>query len=137
MKLLTKKTDYAIRAIMHLAFNTDKFVSSKKISESELIPLQFLRGILQTLTKENIIESQEGISGGVKLKKDPHKLKLTKVIEIFQGKVKLSECILRKKVCPNRAKCVLRKLIVNIENKVVKELKVVTIGSLIDDIKNS
>ena len=137
MKLLTKKTDYTIRALLYLTMNPYNFVSSKTISEVDKIPLQFLRRILQTLTKENFVISKEGISGGVKLKKDPYKIKLTKLMEIFQGNVKFTDCLLRKKLCHNRSKCVLRKRIKKVENKVIDELKNITIGTLIDDIKKA
>ena len=137
MKLLTKQTDYTIRAILHLAVNPKEFVSSKTISDEEEIPLQFLRRILQTLTKEKIVVSKEGVAGGVKLKKDPHKIKLTKLIEIFQGNVELTDCLFRKNICKNRSTCVLRKRIKKIEIKVVKELKDITIGTLIDDIRGN
>ncbi len=135
MKLLTKQTDYTIRAILHLALNPKEFVSSKTISETDEIPLQFLRRILQILTKENIITSKEGVAGGVKLKKDPSKIKLTKLIELFQGNVDLTDCLFRKNICRNRSTCVLRKRIIAIENKVLNELKDISIKTLIDDIK--
>ncbi len=137
MKLLTKQTDYTIRAILYLALTSKEFVSSKTISEDEEIPLQFLRRILQILTKEKIVVSKEGVAGGVKLKKDPYKIELTKLIELFQGNVELTDCLFRKNICKNRSTCVLRKRIKKIENNVVTELKNVTIGTLIDDIRGN
>ena len=137
MKLLTKETDYTVRAILYLAMSPDTFVSSKVISEADNIPLQFLRGILQTLTREKIIISKEGASGGVKLIKDPYKIKLTELIDIFQGTIEFTECLFRKHLCHNREKCVLRRRIKNIEKVAINELESITIGSLIDDIKNS
>ncbi len=134
MKLLTKQTDYTIRAILHLAFKPKEFVSSKTISEDEQIPLQFLRRILQTLAKEKILISKEGAAGGVKLKKEPCKIKLTNLINLFQGEVELTDCLFRKNICRNRPTCVLRKRIKKIEKKVLNELENISIGTLIDDL---
>ena len=51
MKVLTKNTDYAIRALMVLAKDRNNFLSAKKISIGQNIPYQFLRRILQGLIK--------------------------------------------------------------------------------------
>jgi len=50
LKLLTKDTDYAVRAIVNLARNPEGYRSSRMIAVDEGIPLQFLRRILQKLT---------------------------------------------------------------------------------------
>ena len=67
MKVLTKDTDYAVRAMMVLAQNHGRRVSSRKISEMQEIPYQFLRRIVQKLAKEGFVETREGSGGGVKL----------------------------------------------------------------------
>ena len=59
MKLLTKETDYAVRALVYLAANRDRFVSSREISKEEEIPLPYLRRILQKLREEKIVRTVE------------------------------------------------------------------------------
>ena len=133
MKLLTKETDYAIRAIMSLARGNNDFASSRDISDQEEIPLHFLRRILQALIKENLIESKEGASGGVRLKARPQDLRLADIIKIFQGDIQLSECMFQRKICSNRKTCVLRKRISRIEDMVTKEFESIRIADLIVD----
>lgn len=133
MKLLTKDTDYAVRAIVHLARNGNGYTSSRQIAEAEGIPLQFLRGILRRLTKKGIIVSREGVRGGVKLKARPRDVRVSDIIKIFQGDIELSECMFRKKLCSNRSKCVLRVRIKEIEEMVKREFEKVTIATLIGD----
>lgn len=134
MQLLTKETDYAIRALVFLALKKDCFVGSSKISKSEKIPYQFLRRILQVLCKKNFIESKEGIAGGVRLKVNPKNIAVTDLIRIFQGNIELSSCMFRMQLCEKRSRCVLRKKIKKIERVVIKEFKNITIESLINDI---
>ncbi|MGD9402409.1 MAG: Rrf2 family transcriptional regulator [bacterium] len=134
MKLLTKDTDYAVRAIVHLARNPDGYQSSREIAKAEGIPLQFLRAILQRLTKEGLIVSREGVRGGVKLKARPRDVRVSDIIRIFQGDIELSECMFRKKLCSNRSTCVLRARIKSIEEMVNREFEKVTIAKLIDDL---
>jgi DNA-binding IscR family transcriptional regulator len=76
------------------------------------------------------VTSREGGLGGFQLNISPAKIKLTDLIRIFQGEVQLSECMFRKKICPNRKGCVLRKNILQVEKKVINEFRLITIASL-------
>jgi Rrf2 family protein len=131
MKVLTKSTDYAVRALIVLAKNKDKYVSARTISKEQEIPYQFLRRVLQVLIKNKMVISKEGIGGGFKIKKDPGKIKVSDIIISFQGKIELSECMFRKEVCCNRSTCVLRKEIKEIEKVVKERFDKVTIQKLI------
>jgi Rrf2 family protein len=133
MKLLTKNTDYAIRALLALAHDREKFISAKQVSEDQHIPYEYLRKILQSLIKEKLVESKGGGQGGFRIKKDPDKIKVVDMIRIFQGDLQLSECMFRHKLCENRAHCVLRKKILRIEKMVTNEFGGMTIQSLLDD----
>lgn len=135
MKVLTKNTDYAIRALLVLGAHEGEYVSARQISQEQGIPYQFLRRILQALSKHGLISSKEGVQGGVKLERYPGTIKIREVIEIFQGKVELSECMFRKQICSNRANCVLRHEIMRIEQIVNHEFEQLTVGKLLDDLK--
>jgi DNA-binding IscR family transcriptional regulator len=69
------------------------------------------------------------------MKKDPDTISVTQLIEIFQGKVQMSECMFRKQICGNRAGCVLRHEIMRIEQVVQSEFEKVTIGKLMRDLQ--
>ena len=135
MKLLTKETDYAIRATMNLARHHDGLVSSRDISKHEGIPLQFLRRILQSLIKGGLVQSKEGANGGVSLKADPGDIRIADLIRLFQGNIQLTECMFRKKLCSNRKSCVLRKRIKRIEDMVTREFESLTIRDLLRDLE--
>jgi Rrf2 family protein len=135
MKMFTKHTDYAIRALLQLGLNKENFTSARLISKNQKIPYSFLRQILQELIKNKIIESKEGISGGVKLITNPKNIKINDIIKIFQGDIELSECMFRKKICANRSTCVLRREIKRIENIVTNEFSKITIQTLLNKLK--
>jgi len=136
MKLLTKHTDYAIRALLGLAVGGDGYVSAKSISKQQGIPYQFLRVILQELAKKDLIESKSGPSGGVKLVVKPENINITSLIEIFQGGLEFSECLFREQLCQNRGSCVLRSELLRIEKIVNDEFNGITIQSLADKLGN-
>ena len=137
MQLLTKHTDYAIRALLTLAQHGDNYLSARRIADEQQIPYQFLRGLLQELVRAGLISSREGAHGGVKLIKDPKTISVREVIALFQGSIELSECMFRKQMCANRSNCVLRHQILKIERMVSAEFDKVTIGSLLHDLKEA
>ena len=135
MKVLTKKTDYAIRALLMLGAKRGCFVSAKTISLEQDIPYQFLRALLQEMIRFDLVVSKEGARGGFMMEKDPDEIRIAQLIEIFQGKVQVSECMFRKQICRNRARCVLRHEILRIEQVVNQEFDRLTIGKLLRDLE--
>lgn len=133
MKLITRDTDYALRAICSIAKHKGKVVSVADLVKESKIPRPFLRKILQVLNKKGILHSYKGIGGGFVLAIEPRKIFLTDLIRIFQGEFRLNECFFKKAKCPHTAGCPLRKKICDIEAYVVKELKLINIGSLLED----
>ncbi|MCM8758645.1 MAG: Rrf2 family transcriptional regulator [Candidatus Omnitrophica bacterium] len=132
MKIITKNTDYAIRALCAIA-KDNIIISASKIAKKEKIPLPYLHRVLNKLKKEKIIESKEGKNGGVKLVKEPSDIKVSDMVRLFQGEIQISQCIFRKNLCPNRKKCLLRKKLKKIENSLIKELDKITIETLTKD----
>ena len=130
MKLITRNTDYALRALCYISQNKN-IVTVDELVKRLGVPRSFMRKILQQLNKKRILDSFKGQGGGFKLKALPEKIHVIKIMRIFQGQVGLNECFLRKDICPNRGKCVLRKRIHSIEENVFKQLKEITITSLI------
>jgi len=137
MKILTKNTDYAIRALMFLAEKPDVFSPARIISAEAGIPLPFLRRILQSLISRGLIVSREGLTGGVRLAVKPKNIRLDRLIQIFQGEIQFSECLFRKRVCANRTGCVLRKRLKQIEEKFAGEFASISIADLIEDFKKN
>lgn len=134
MKLLTKNTDYAIRTLICVA-KAKKIIGSSEIYLADAIPLKYLRNvILPTLKVHNIIETKKGINGGVKLKLQPSQISVAKLMRIFQGEIKISDCMFRKKLCSNRANCVLRKRIGLIEQEVIDKFNHISIQTLLNDL---
>lgn len=135
MQLLNKNTDYAVRALLHLASQGDTFTSSSDIAAGQDIPLPYVRRILQELVRSGYLGSKEGASGGVKLIKDPADITVSEMLRLFQGDIQISACMFRKKICSQRATCALKKRINEIEQKLVDEFNTITIGTLLKDME--
>lgn len=123
MKLITGDTDYAVNALYLMAEDKDRIYTVPELVEKLSVPRAFLRKILQILNKKGLVKSFKGRGGGFRLDLSPDKIFLLDIMEIFQGWFKLNECLLNKKVCPNKNDCRLKIKIDVIERHVYSELK--------------
>ena len=131
MKLLTRNTDYGIRALCFIANQNGRVVPVTELVKALKMPRPFLRKILQILTKQGFVKSYKGVGGGFALAIRPEKLYIAEVAKTFQGELSLNECFLKKAVCPNRKSCPLKRRIDRIEKRVAEELGSITIGELL------
>ena len=130
MKLITRDTDYAVRALCQIARNKNRVTSVHELVDELKMPRPFLRKILQRLNKERLLKSFKGKNGGFILALPAEKIYLVDLIKVFQGPIKVNECVLRKNLCPDTNVCILRQKISGIEKQVVSQLKTINITSL-------
>ena len=130
MKLISRNTDYAVRAVCYIA-GKDGVVTVTELVKALKIPRPFLRNILQALGRKNILKSSKGSGGGFRLARRPGKINLIELIEAFQGPFKLNECFFKRELCPNRKSCCLKKKIDAIGDKVYSVLKNITMASIL------
>lgn len=131
MKLITRNTDYAVRALCCITEQKEDIVSVDQIVKYLEMPRPFLRKILQILNKEGLLDSHKGKGGGFALALPPEKISLIDVMKIFQGTIKLNECKFKKSDCPHIKDCLLKKKIDEIEEEVILKLKAITMASVI------
>jgi Rrf2 family protein len=131
MKLITRDTDYALRALCSIAKSKEGVVSVSELVKALKIPRPFLRKILQRLNKEGVLRSHKGLGGGFSLGKPASRIYLFELMNIFQGKFQLNECLFKKTLCPHVRTCPLRSKVKKIEDGVARELSSVTIASLL------
>jgi Rrf2 family protein len=131
VKLITRDTDYAVRALCCIAEQKQELISADQLVKSLEMPRPFLRKILQTLNKEGLLNSSKGKDGGFALAVSPVEITLTDVMKIFQGSIRLNECKFKKSDCPHINDCLLKKKIDEIEKEVIAKLKAITISSIL------
>jgi len=130
MKLITRNTDYAIRALVYLAKNPGKIVAVPELISKTAIPRPFIRSIMQALGKKGFVASFKGKGGGFLLKLNPEKISIVDVMEVFQGRFNINECTFKKHKCPHIYVCKLRKKLCVIDKVVGSKLSVISINSI-------
>lgn len=92
--MLSKKTKYAIKALLHLAKNYGNGpILIGTLSAQEKIPKKFLEAILLDLRKQGILGSKMGAGGGYYLLKKPAEVYLSQVLRSTGGPIALIPCV--------------------------------------------
>ncbi|HOF88108.1 MAG TPA: Rrf2 family transcriptional regulator, partial [Armatimonadota bacterium] len=87
--MITRETDYAIRAMLYLAHHAgDGAISAATVAEAMDIPYRFLRRILSRLVGTNLLVSTRGKQGGLRLARDPEEVSLLDVVEAMDPEVR-------------------------------------------------
>src|SRR5437870_13508342 len=93
MLKLTKKADYGLIALKHLAVNAGGVSSSAKaIADCYGIPPPLLAKILQKLTKIGLLQSLPGTNGGYRLARAANRITPLEVIRAIDGPIILTAC---------------------------------------------
>jgi Rrf2 family protein len=92
--MLTKKTKYALRALVYLAENNKQGpVLIAKLAGDEKIPRKFLERILLELNNEGILQSKKGKGGGYTLLKSSDEIKIGDVVRLMDGPLAPVSCV--------------------------------------------
>jgi len=92
MLSLTKKTDYALIAICHLAERNGAVVSAREIAAAYTLPTALVMNVLKTLHHKGVLTSRRGTKGGYSLAVDLADISLLELIECLEGPVHLTQC---------------------------------------------
>lgn len=97
---LGRKGDYAVRAVLDIARNSDAGRrKAREIAASMEIPDRYLTQILAELVGEGLLNAVAGPDGGYSLARSPETITLLDVVEIAEGPIGLDGCVLRDSPC--------------------------------------
>lgn len=104
--IITRATEYAIRAILYMARQpAGEIVYKKDICKAQEITPAFLTKILQPLIKDGIVGSQRGVGGGFYLAREAADITLLDIIKSQEGPVYLNQCLVEEGACEREFFC--------------------------------
>src|SRR5262245_17658660 len=94
MLRLSKKADYALMSMKHLAMRHDAAAScsAREIAEAYEIPLELLAKVLQRLVRTRLLVSVQGTRGGYRLGRPATTIPVAEVIQAVDGPVTVTGC---------------------------------------------
>lgn len=134
MLRLSKKADYALIAVRHLAIRPDDVAASaREISEAYAIPLELLAKILQRLVRARLLASVQGTRGGYRLARAAGSISVADVIQAVDGPVTVTACSPDDHACGQYTTCSIRDPLWKIKNRIVETLTTVSVAELAAD----
>jgi Rrf2 family protein len=137
MLKLTKKADYGLIALKHLAeagANGASFgsCSAKDIAEAYDLPQEALAKILQKLVKSGFLISQHGTHGGYALSRKPQEISAFEVIRAIDGPLFLTSCSTDHGDCQQLSKCNVKEPLAKVSHSIKEVLGKISIADMMD-----
>ena len=135
--MLSKKTKYAIKALVVLGKNVDQPpMQISRIAEEERIPKKFLEQILLDLRNAGFLYSKKGAGGGYSLNKDPKDIFLVSIMRITDGPIAMVPCASlnfyhKCDECKDEVTCGIHDAFIQVRDATVKILSETSIADVI------
>jgi len=141
MLTLTRKTDYALIALTHLAHEPAGYSSAREIASKYNLPLPLLMNLLKLLAQKGLARSVRGPRGGYTLAIAANKIALTDIINAVEGPVQLVQCVdmhdegnkVTEGECQLVSCCPVRSPIHRIHDRLVSFLTSITLADIADN----
>ena len=136
MLKLTKKADYGLMAMKHLAEHADRGAcSAKDVAEAYGIPSEALAKILQRLVKAGLLNSQHGTNGGYTLARDPGSISAFEVIRAIDGPLFITSCVTVRGECDQSGRCTIREPLRRVNQSIEEVLRGISISEMREEVQ--
>ena len=131
MLRLSKRADYALMAMKHLAVRGDQGSSNaREIAEQYGIPIELMAKVLQRLVRRGLLVSHQGTRGGYQLARMATEISAADVIQAIEGPVTVTACSTDDGQCDQFSKCNVRDPLFKVRNRILAALGECTIAEL-------
>jgi Rrf2 family protein len=135
MDILRRNTDYAVRLMVGLARRPagQDSVSTRLLAKEQDVSYQVACKLMQQLHEARLVASCMGPKGGFRLSRRAAEISLLEIIEVVQGPLSLSRCLVKAGACPRAKACPMRGKIGELQGRMGEYLAGVTLEELASD----
>ncbi|MBX7202403.1 MAG: Rrf2 family transcriptional regulator [Bacteroidia bacterium] len=136
--MFSRSTEYALRAVMYVAKQTDagKYPGVEEIAKATGSPKSFTAKVLQTLSRDgSIISSFKGPGGGFFLVKNAGKKNLKSILKVMGEEKIFTKCLLGVKNCTDENPCPLHQQYAPSRNAMNLLFEKSTISNMVDKLE--
>jgi Rrf2 family protein len=132
MLRLSKKADYALIAMKHLARKSAgrSSTSAREIAEAYDIPIELMAKVLQRLVRMGLLVSTQGTRGGYLLGRPAAAISVADVIQAIDGPVSVTACSSERNDCEQYSKCNIRDALWQIRERIAAALDTVSLADM-------
>jgi Rrf2 family protein len=128
---LSKKADYALMAMKHLAVKSDTAtISAREIAAEYEIPIELMAKVLQRLARRGLLISTQGTRGGYRLSKSTASISVADIIEAIDGPLTVTACSTHDDQCGQYAKCNVRDPLWRIKDRILEALSTCSLAEI-------
>ena len=88
--------------------NRGRNLSARQMARETGLPLPMVSKVMKVLTREGLLVSQRGVSGGYALSKDPVEITIGDVLSAMEGPIAMTECLETDGDCKQESFCPVR-----------------------------
>jgi len=131
MLRLSKKADYALMAMKHLATCPDSAsTSAREIAEQYDIPAELMAKVLQRLARRGLLTSHQGTRGGYTLAKATSAISVADIIQAIDGPLTVTACSTDDEQCEQFMKCNVRDPLWRIKDSILAALATCSLAEI-------
>lgn len=136
MLRLSKKADYALMAMKHLATRPagTASASAREIAEQYDIPIELMAKVLQRLARHGLVTSLQGTRGGYRLARATAQISVADIIQAIDGPLTVTACSTEAENCGQYAKCNVRDPLWRIKDRIMAALTTCTLDEIAADV---
>jgi Rrf2 family protein len=130
---LSRKSDYALRALVTLAQNPDRGpISIRELAEINDAPRRFLEQIMLELKAKGIVRSIAGRIGGFELAMAPKLITMGRIVRIFDEMLAPIPCVstTHYEPCNQESHCRFRRVLLDIRNYTAKRMEEANLAAI-------
>ena len=129
---ITAKSRYALRVLLDIAANGGKGPRTiKDIAASQGISEKFISRIVVPLHRAELVTTERGVKGGLRLARFPEKITLLDIVVATDGPLSLVHCLARPGVCPRQGRCAAEKAWGDINDALSSALRSKTLAEVV------
>ena len=127
---------YGLRAMLYMAAQpkNQRVLVSETAARLE-IPAPFLAKIIQTLSRQSLVDSQKGPGGGVRLGRPIEEITLLQVMEAIDGLGLVEVCVMGMRECSDEVACPLHETWTGLREQIVDMLSDQNIAEVAEQLK--
>lgn len=102
---LTRRGDYAVRAMLALARPDAQQLTGAALAEATAIPPGFVPQVMGDLVRAGLVANRRGRTGGYRLARPADEVSLLDIVEAVEGDGRRRTCVLRGGPCRRNGAC--------------------------------
>jgi Rrf2 family iron-sulfur cluster assembly transcriptional regulator len=129
---LTRRGDYAIRAMLLLARQPDEVLSGAEIARHTGIPERLVTQVMGQLVRAALVKARLGRHGGYWLGDAAERIRILAIVEAVEGDARRSRCVLSGAQCSPENRCQVHDIFATAQEALISRLSEASLASALD-----